>query len=209
MRITGELDRRLGAVGASIVANREELHSVVEVVVDARDVIIFDVREGGVEAEAGGVEGVASRSGEVIGHRIAIVDESEHILVETDAAGIVRGDLRGSQSGSRAAGVDIGDGAVAEAIHGDGALDEVGESIAAAVVIEEEEQLVSEDGAADVSAELVADEWRPGDACIVIEPVVRLEIGIAVVLDQGAVELIGAAASNEFVLSAAAFAGAG
>ena len=75
-----------------------------------------------------------------------------------------------------------------------------------AVVIEEEEQLVFNDGTADVTAKLVADERRPGYGRrgVIVKPVVGFQVSIAVIFHQRPVERIGSAFGHEFILATTA-----
>src|SRR5579859_2354912 len=84
--------------------------------------------------------------------------------------------------------VYVGKGAVPVGVHGDSSIHQIREGVSPSVVVEKEKQLVLQDGTADISTELVPNEWRPRDARVVVEPIVGLQRSVAMVFDESAVE---------------------
>jgi hypothetical protein len=76
--------------------------------------------------------------------------------------------------------------------------------IAPSIIVKEEEKLVSLDRPADAAAKLVADERRTRNAVLVVEEIVGLGEGVAVILAGVAVPFIGAAFCGDDGLRAAA-----
>src|SRR5579863_7099115 len=99
----------------------------------------------------------------------------------------------------------VSDVAIAKAIQWDDAILNGGADDAIVVEIEKEKQLVTLDRSADRPAKLVLDQVIPRNdgSRVVAEPAVRHQRGIAVILVQIAMKMIGAALGHQGELSAA------
>ena len=116
-----------------------------------------------VEAEARSVQAVADRG--IVGRRV-LVEDRQHRRVRADVQRVERFDAGGIELGNghrRARGVselEVGEGALAQIKTGNDAHDRLFTRVAAAFVVEEEEEPVFDDRAAEARAKDVADQLR-------------------------------------------------
>ena len=207
-RIARELNRALRAGRARKRAAPEQLHRAIQVVVHALHVV-FNIRKRCVEAKTSRVYQVAHIAGQVVGVRIPATHKALKRRVEADTQWIESLKLCCAQWRDSALIVHIGNGAATIGVERNRPVFKVAERIPAPVVVEEEEQLVLHDRSADVAAELVPDQRRTRRPIVVVEPVVRFQVCVAVVLHKSAVELVRSALGHKLELSAATFARAG
>src|SRR6185312_8370091 len=152
------------------------------VVVASADIIDFEVIVRSVEAVATRVDSIAL--GIVVGVREARVYGGQPRCVNTDSSRIQCFDLRCGERAGAAAGVEIGNSAIAQSIQRNGAFLELRTDNAGVVVLEEIEELVPHDRAAHGAPKLILDEVVAWDLRngVVAEPGVRNQTGIAVIL---------------------------
>ncbi len=105
--------------------------------------------------------------------------------------------------------VEIAEVAVAKAIQRHCPLNKLRADDAGIVEVEEEEELVLQDWAADIAAELILDQMVAGNdrARIVAEPAIGHQRRIAMVFINVAVKLVGARLGDQLELAAAGGAG--
>ncbi len=98
----------------------------------------------------------------------------------------------------------VGDRTGAEAWERDGARRARGLGDPAALIAEEEVELVLEHRATDRTAKLVADQWRAWKALVVVEPVIRLHGSITVIFIERTMKVVRTALRDHLELSTAA-----
>ena len=173
------------------------------------DEVVFLVRRRRIKAITRRIQQIASVPRKVVRRRIARSQRLQHRLVKANPRRVKVSHLRRVDGALRAR-VQVrvvGNLLIAQkAIGRHRAHYLLRNGVATAVVVKEEEQLVLPDRPTHIATELVTNQGSARHTFKVVEPLVRLQRRVAVVLINVAVEVVGARARHHLKLAAAAVA---
>src|SRR6185295_11705123 len=169
-------------VDALHLQTTEQLVLVIQVVVQPTGIVVLPTVNRRIEDKAGGIQSVAKSR--IVANRIARVHEGQKIGVGTDPQRIEGLQLRRGCGLHVPKVVDVIQLAGTECIVWNYLLNLCRQRVAPPFIVEEKEELIFKDRAADAAAKLVAVQRRLVNTVLVVEEVVRGKQRVPIVLVQ-------------------------